>query len=37
VETAFKSSIKFDKGVKLSPRFVGSYEIVERRGPWPND
>jgi hypothetical protein len=26
-----------EKGAKLSPRFVGSYEIVEKRGPWPND
>jgi hypothetical protein len=27
-----KSSIKFQKGAKLSPRFVGSFEIVERKG-----
>jgi hypothetical protein len=32
-----KSSIKFGKGDKLSPRFVGPFEIVERRGPWPID
>jgi hypothetical protein len=32
-----KSSIKFGKGAKLSPRFVGSYDIVEKRGLWPND
>jgi hypothetical protein len=30
-----KSSIKFGKGDKLSPRFMGSYEIVEKRGLWP--
>jgi hypothetical protein len=28
-----KSSIKFGKGDKLSPRFVGPFEIVERKGP----
>jgi hypothetical protein len=28
-----KSSINFGKGAKLSPRFMGSYEIVEKRGP----
>ena len=28
-----KSSIKFGKGAKLSPRFVGTFEIVERKGP----
>jgi hypothetical protein len=28
-----KSSIKFGKGAKLSPRFVGPFEIVERKGP----
>jgi hypothetical protein len=28
-----KSSIKFGKGAKLSPRFMGPFEIVERRGP----
>jgi hypothetical protein len=27
-----KSSIKFGKGDKLSPRFVGPFEIVERKG-----
>ena len=27
-----KSSIKFGKGAKISPRFMGSYEIVEKRG-----
>ena len=32
-----KSSIKFGKGDKLSSSFVGSYEIVEKRGLWPND
>ena len=30
-----KSSIKFGKGAKLSPSFVGSCEIVEKRGSWP--
>jgi hypothetical protein len=28
-----KSSIKFGKGTKLSPRFVGPFKIVERKGP----
>jgi hypothetical protein len=28
-----KSSIKFGKGAKLSPRFVGPFEIVEKKGP----
>lgn len=28
-----KSSIKFGKGEKLSPRFVGPFEILERKGP----
>jgi hypothetical protein len=28
-----KSSIKFRKEAKLSPRFVGPFEIVERKGP----
>ena len=28
-----KSSIKFGKGAKLYPRFVGPFEIVERKGP----
>jgi hypothetical protein len=28
-----KSSIKFGKGSKLSPRFMGPFEIVERKGP----
>jgi hypothetical protein len=28
-----KSSIKFGKGYKLSPRFVGPFKIVERKGP----
>ena len=27
-----KSSIKFGKGDKLSPRFVGPFEFVERKG-----
>jgi hypothetical protein len=27
-----KSSIKFGKGAKLSPRFVGPFEVVERKG-----
>jgi hypothetical protein len=27
-----KSSIKFGKGAKLSPRFVGPFEIVEKKG-----
>jgi hypothetical protein len=27
-----KSSIKFGKGDKLSPRFVGPFEVVERKG-----
>ena len=27
-----KSSIKFGKGDKLSPRFVGPFEILERKG-----
>jgi hypothetical protein len=30
-----RSSLK--KGAKLSPRFVGPFEIVERRRPWPID
>ena len=28
-----KSLIKFGKGDKLSPRFMGHFEIVERKGP----
>jgi ribosomal protein L21E len=28
-----KSSIKFGKGAKLSPRFMGPFKIVERKGP----
>jgi hypothetical protein len=28
-----KSLIKFGKGAKVSPRFVGPFEIVERKGP----
>jgi hypothetical protein len=28
-----KSSIKFGKGAKLSPRFVGPFKIVERKRP----
>jgi hypothetical protein len=28
-----KSSIKFGKDVKLSPRFVGPFKVVERKGP----
>jgi hypothetical protein len=28
-----KSLIKFGKGAKLSPMFVGPFEIVERKGP----
>ena len=28
-----KSSIKFGKGDKFSPRFVGPFKIVERKGP----
>jgi hypothetical protein len=28
-----KSSIQFGKGAKLSPRFMGPFEIVERKGP----
>jgi hypothetical protein len=28
-----KSSIKFGKGAKISPRFVGPFENVERKGP----
>jgi hypothetical protein len=27
-----KSSIKFGKGAKISPRFVGALDIVERKG-----
>jgi hypothetical protein len=27
-----KSSIKFGKGAKLSPRFVGPFKVVERKG-----
>jgi len=29
---AQKSSIRFGKGEKLSPRFMGSFEILERKG-----
>jgi hypothetical protein len=32
-----KSSIKFGKGDKLSPIFVASCEILEKRGLWPID
>jgi hypothetical protein len=28
-----KSSIKFGKGDKLSPRYIGPFEIVEKKGP----
>jgi hypothetical protein len=28
-----KSLIKFGKGAKLSPSFVGPFEVVERKGP----
>jgi hypothetical protein len=28
-----KSSIKFGKGAKLSPRFMGPFDILERKGP----
>ena len=28
-----KNSIKFGKGAKLSPKFVGPFEIVEKKGP----
>jgi hypothetical protein len=28
-----KSSIKFGKGNKLSPSFMGPFEIVEKKGP----
>jgi hypothetical protein len=28
-----KSSIKFGKGDKLSPRFVGPFQILEKKGP----
>jgi hypothetical protein len=28
-----KSSINFGKGAKLSPRFMGPFNIVERKGP----
>jgi hypothetical protein len=28
-----KSSIKFGKGVKISPMFMGPFDIVERKGP----
>jgi hypothetical protein len=27
-----KSLIKFGKGSKISPRFVGPFEVVERKG-----
>ena len=27
-----KSSIRFGKGAKLSPRFVGPFEVLERKG-----
>jgi hypothetical protein len=28
-----KSSIKFGKGAKISPRFMGPFEVVEKKGP----
>jgi hypothetical protein len=28
-----KSSIKFGKGAKISPRFVGPFKVVEKKGP----
>ena len=28
-----KSSIKFGKGAKISPRFMGPFKIVKRKGP----
>ena len=30
-----KISIKFGKGPKIFPRFVGPFKIVERNWPWP--
>jgi hypothetical protein len=30
-----KISIKFGKGAKLSPRFVGPLRLCKGRGPWP--
>ena len=30
---SYKSSIKFGKGDKLSPRFVRPFEVVETKGP----
>ena len=32
-----KSSIKFGKGAKLSPRFMGPFKLWRERGPWPID
>jgi hypothetical protein len=32
-----KRLIKFGKGDNLSPRFVGPFDIVERKGSWPID
>jgi hypothetical protein len=32
-----KSSIKFGKGDKLSPRFMGPFEMWRERDPWPID
>lgn len=29
----FKSSIRYGKGSKLAPRYVGPFEILERMGP----
>ena len=34
-DRVFLSSL--EKGAKLSPRFVGPFEIVERKRPWPID
>jgi hypothetical protein len=28
-----KNSIKFGKGAKISPRFMGPFDIVEKKGP----
>ena len=32
-----KISIKFGNGAKISPRFVGPFDIVERKRSWPID
>ena len=33
----WKKVMRFGKNGKLSPRFIGSYEVIEKVGPWHTD